>query len=214
MVHTKDLELGERKLIAENLQNQQSQKRSAAVNFLNYRANNVRSKSQWAEVASDDVALLLPITPYRYFPKSEVSDGRRKLRGLEALVIDSASINLMMESIGQGTPQWMDWAKRDCFPRLSYDMSTSDVVSAGDTVICRFMITVSHQQPAPHSSSSSSSNNTSQSTLLTQPGMLYCKFDSQNRVATAEIVYDVMNFINQLQVIIMLNQTSYIVVKG
>jgi PAS domain-containing protein len=209
MVHTKDLELDESKAIAVNLQTQQSLKRSAAVNFLNYRANNVRSKSKWAEVASEDITVLLPITPYRYFPKSEIFDGRRRLLGHESLVIDSASINLMMESIGQGTSQWMDWARRDCFPRLSYEMSTTDVVSAGDTVICRFMITVSHQQPTQNSSSIS--NNSLKSSLLAQPGMLYCKFDSHNRVATAEIVYDVMNFINQLQRFPGFSSTSTIV---
>jgi hypothetical protein len=202
MMLAKDSDVGERKVMADSLESEQHSKRTIALNFLQYRSNNTRLKSKWSEVAHDDVTFCIPITPYRYFPKSEVSDGTRTLRGHEALVIDSASIHLMMESIGHGSKQWIEWARWESFPRLTYESSNADVVSAGDTVVCRFLMTISQSPVSPNNQNSHNTNNGNpnlSNVLMTQPGMLFCKFDSDNRVKSAEMVYDVMNFINQLQ---------------
>lgn len=91
---------------------QQSQKKSVALLFLKYRCENTRSRLQWASILDESFKLILPITPFRYFHKSEIRDGRRLLHGIDAVIADTASVNLMTESIGQGTSTWIESTKR------------------------------------------------------------------------------------------------------
>ncbi len=72
----------------------------------------MRSRLQWAAILDERFVLTLPITPFRYFHKSEIKDGRRVVSGIDAVIADTASLNLMTECIGQGSHTWKECTKR------------------------------------------------------------------------------------------------------
>lgn len=60
------------------------------------------------------------------------------------------------------------------------------MITANDTVICRVLIRIM--------------NHRTMTTSCVQPGMLFCRFSADGKISAAEMVFDVMNFINQIQV--------------
>ncbi len=49
--------------------------------FLTYRARNEQDRSKWEQILDENVSLVMPITPYRFFFKNEISGNIRKLSG-------------------------------------------------------------------------------------------------------------------------------------
>lgn len=43
--------------------------------------------------------MILPITPYRSFPPIEVYEGQRYIKGIEAIMLDTASLNVFLQSV-------------------------------------------------------------------------------------------------------------------
>lgn len=43
--------------------------------------------------------MMLPITPYRSFPPIEVYEGQRYVKGIEAIMLDTASLSVFFQSI-------------------------------------------------------------------------------------------------------------------
>lgn len=73
------------------------------------------------------------------------------------------------------------------FHKLLVDISPNDLVCSGDNVFCKFNMRIVHER-----------------TMLTsclQSAMLHCRLDENDRLLTAELVFDVMHFVNQLQVV-------------
>lgn len=68
----------------------------------------MRNLAKWQEILSDNVTFTLPITPYRFFHKKDIKEGCRKLSGIDAIISDTASVTLMLESIGLGSNQWKE----------------------------------------------------------------------------------------------------------
>jgi hypothetical protein len=80
---------------------------------MSYRSQNVRERDKWAGVLAEGVEFTLPITPYRSFHKGDIRcNSNRVIVGIEAVMADSASLALMVETIGQGNPQWRDAVKK------------------------------------------------------------------------------------------------------
>jgi hypothetical protein len=63
---------------------------------------------RWAAILEENFIFYLPITPYRNFHKSDIVNSGRVLVGIDAAIADTASLGLMVETIGQGTPAWKD----------------------------------------------------------------------------------------------------------
>lgn len=94
--------------------------------FLNYRANNIQNRKYWELICDESFAMTLPITPYRYYNRAEVNawyvppspsignrrNSQRVVEGIDALLIDTASVALMVESIGLGNSSWIEYLKR------------------------------------------------------------------------------------------------------
>lgn len=43
----------------------------------------------------------MPVTPYRYFPASEVVDNCRHVHGIEGIIRDTASLHVLAQSLGR-----------------------------------------------------------------------------------------------------------------
>jgi hypothetical protein len=75
--------------------------------FLSYRAANVQDYSKWAAILDESFTLAIPITPYMPFNKTEVVNSQRLLNGINSFMADVASLAMMVDSVGFGTPAWV-----------------------------------------------------------------------------------------------------------
>ena len=104
------------------------------------------------------------------------------------MIADTASLSLMVESVGLGSCQWKESMKRGVSCRVIYGVQQQDFHCAGDLVMCRYtMRTEGFQEVGAFSS-------------CEQCGMLLCRFGESNKLTSVEMVFDVMGFMQQLQV--------------
>ena len=62
------------------------------------------NRSVWSTLLEESITLLLPVTPYRSFPPSQVIDSRRLIKGLDAVMLDSMSVRAFLQAI---VPVWV-----------------------------------------------------------------------------------------------------------
>ncbi len=67
--------------------------------FLNFRTKCILDRSLWTTLLEENAMMILPITPYRSFPPIEVYEGQRYVKGIEAIMLDTASLNLFLQTI-------------------------------------------------------------------------------------------------------------------
>jgi hypothetical protein len=71
---------------------------------------------------------------------------------------------------------------------VTYTSSKDDMLAAGDLVMARYVLrTEGHELVGAQSP-------------CIQHGMLQCRFNKQNKMVAAEMMFDVMGFMQQLQV--------------
>jgi hypothetical protein len=83
--------------------------------FLVYRARNCRERERWAAILDEAFVFTIPITPFRSFHRKEIQGSHRVVRGIDAMMAECASLALMAESIGLGSPKWRQAIKRYVF---------------------------------------------------------------------------------------------------
>lgn len=70
-----------------------------------------------------------------------------------------------------------------------YAANKEDMLAAGELIMCRYILrTEGFESVGAHCS-------------VVQHGMLQCRFNKANKIAAAEMIFDVMGFMQQLQVI-------------
>lgn len=96
--------------------------------MLFYRSSAETSSQRWRTILDDYFHMVLPITPYRSFPPSEVYGGQRHLFGVDAMIADTTSFAVMVQSIG--------------FPRddgeqlrVQYYCGPQDIISSGERYV-------------------------------------------------------------------------------
>merc|ERR1711862_1078449 len=70
---------------------------------------------------------------YRSFQKSEIEKGSRILKGVEAMIRDTASMSVMIETIGSRNHQWLE-RKRDDFI-LTMDPSSGNTLNRTRSIV-------------------------------------------------------------------------------
>ena len=188
MNNQKDLEERERRALGERIYDTHIIRKNAVRLMLSYRAANVRDREKWAAILDEGFVFTLPITPYRSFQKGEIVSSSRVIVGIDAAIADATSLAMMVESLGQNTDSWKDAVKRGQSCRVVYIAGKDDMLSAGDQVMCRYLLrTEGHDMVGAASS-------------CVQHGMVQCRFNKQNKMVLAEMMFDVMGFMQQLQV--------------
>jgi len=190
----KKQEVEERLALGRRISETQLARRNAVRLFLSYRASNEKDRNRWATILDENVEVTMPITPYRSFRKSEIRQNgdtsKRVIYGIDAVMCDAASLYLMVESIGQGSGKWKEAVKKGKTCRLVYRSSSEDIVSAGDTVMCKFITEINGCDAVGGVGS------------CLQQCMLQCRFNRDNggrRIVAAEFIFDVMGYMQQLQ---------------
>jgi hypothetical protein len=154
---------------------------------LSYRAANLRDREKWGSILDESFVLTLPITPYRSFRRSDIVSSYQVLVGIDTAITDANSLALMVESIGQDSLLWKESIKRGQSCRIVYSTSAEHMFSAGDTVMCRFVMRTAGYEAMGALGG------------CVQHGMLYARFNDANKIVAAEMVFDVMAFMQQLQ---------------
>lgn len=187
MRNQKDSETSERRALGKRIYDMQLARKSALGVFLTYRGCNLRSYDKWAEILDDKFILKMPITPYRSFYKGDIVNNVRIVCGIEGAIAESASIFVMAQAIGYGNPKWVTAMKNCSGCYITHEFGPDDMLASGDQVICRFrmkveggdMVGIKHN--------------------CVQNGMIKARFGENNKIVSAEMVFDVMGFMQQLQ---------------
>ncbi len=179
----------ERKVVGERILNMDAVKRQSVLLFLSYRAGNMQDRSKWELLLDEAFTFTLPITPYRAFLKTEVKGSCRTVTGMDGVIRDSASIALMLQTLGQGNACWREGVLNGTGCKFTYYVARDDILVAGDLAMCRYLLKVDGCEKLGSDQA------------CYQPGMLQCRFCPQtNKIVHAEMVFDVMGFMQQLQV--------------
>jgi len=190
MTNQRDVEENERLLLAESILETNEIRRDMVKLFLSYRAQNQMSKDMWSEILDENILFSLPVTPYRSYLLPEVNNNVRVLKGIDSIINDTASLALMLECMGQSSLKYSDyWAnatKRGEGCAINFIVNKDDVIVGGDLVICRF--TMRTQGSGVGANLTSFLN-----------GMLQCQFNRANKIISAEMAFDVMGYMQQLQ---------------
>ena len=188
MTQQRDMELRERRALGERIYDTHVIRKNAVRLLLTYRAATVRDRETWSAILDEGFVFTLPITPYRSFQKGEIISSNRVVVGIDAAIADVASLALMVENVGQNTDPWKDAVKRGQSCRVAYVAGKGDMVAAGDLVMCRYIMrTEGHDLVGAAGA-------------CVQHGMLQCRFNRHNKMVSAEMMFDVMGFMQQLQV--------------
>lgn len=185
--HQKEVEESERRLLGKRIYDAQATRRQALGLFLTYRGSNLRDYCKWAEILDEKVVLKMPITPYRSFHKADIVNNSRLVHGIEGAISDSASLFVMAQGIGFGNPKWITAMKNGTGCFISHQFSADDIVTSGNKAMCHFELRVERGELVGVSH------------RCVQNGMIKASFNDANRIVSAEIVFDVMGFMQQMQ---------------
>jgi len=188
MVRQKNIEEAERIALGIRIFETQQMRKNTVRLYLSYRAVNMRERDKWANILDDSFQLILPITPYRSFPKGTIINSSRVVIGIDAAMADTASLALMAQGIGMSSPLWQESIKSGQACRLAYITSQDEMVAANEHVMCPFTLRTEGFEQVGATQG------------CVQHGMLQARFNLQNKLVAVEMMFDVMGFMQQLQV--------------
>jgi len=154
------------------------------MSFFALRSSNERRRRLWSSILDESCfACVMPVTPYRSFPSSEVqvSKCQRTIMGIDAIIADTASLHVLFQSL----------VDRSQFPLskvdFRYTLVTEESVVAGNQMMARWIL------------STTNATQCGANMEVTKEGMLCCKFNSAHRITGFELMFDVMAFMLQLK---------------
>ncbi|CAM9669821.1 unnamed protein product [Heterosigma akashiwo] len=88
----------------------------------------------------------MPLTPYRSFPQSQVQDGARKVKGIEDVLADVASLQVMLDNLGKNTEKWKQVTKSPNTPRveMKYKINQKELLVQGDMIMANWNMQTSN----------------------------------------------------------------------
>ena len=154
------------------------------MSFFALRSANEKRRELWASILDESCfACVLPVTPYRSFPASEVqvSKCQRTILGIDGMMSDTASLHVLLNSL----------VDRSRFPNATivfrYTLVTEEAVVAGNQMMARWvMSTLNATQCGARME-------------VAKQGMLCCKFNSAHKIIGLELMFDVMALMLQLK---------------
>jgi len=154
------------------------------MSFFALRSANEKRRQLWASILDESsFSCILPVTPYRSFPASEVqvSKCQRTVLGIDGMMSDTASLHVLVNTL----------VDRSRFPTASiafrYTLVTEEAVVAGNQMMARWVMqTLNATQCGAR-------------TEVSKQGMLCCKFNSAHKIVGLELMFDVMALMLQLK---------------
>jgi PAS domain S-box-containing protein len=154
------------------------------MSFFALRSANEKRRDLWASILDESCfTCVVPVTPYRSFPASEVqvSKCQRTILGIDGMMADTASLHVLLNSL----------VDRSRFPNATivfrYTLVTEEAVIAGNQIMARWvMSTLNATQCGARME-------------VAKQGMLCCKFNSAHKIIGLELMFDVMALMLQLK---------------
>jgi len=184
LCHERDVLVSERAGAANLLVEMHNTRTDVLMSFFALRSANERRRELWSSILDESrFACLLPVTPYRSFPASEVQAARcqRTVLGIDGIMADTSSLHVLLNSL----------VDRTRFPsariKFKYTVVTEDAVVAGNQVMARWIMSTSNAMECGANME------------VSKRGMLCCKFNSSHKITGLELMFDVMAFMLQLK---------------
>jgi PAS domain-containing protein len=142
-----------------------------------------KKRSLWSSILEESVTCVLPVTPYRSFPASEVqiSKCQRTILGIDAMMADTASLHVLFNS----------FVDRSKYPseevQFKYTLVSEEAVVSGDQIMARWEMTTTNAIKLGSKKE------------LKKVGMLCARFNSRHKLVSLELIFDVMAFMLQLK---------------
>ena len=154
------------------------------MSFFALRSTNEKRRKLWSSILDESrFTCIMPVTPYRSFPASEVqvSKCQRTILGIDAMMADTSSLHVLFSSLVDRTkyPE----GKID----FRYTLVTEESVVAGNQMMARWVM------------STTNATELGARMEVAKQGMLCCKFNSAHRIIGLELMFDVMAFMLQLK---------------
>jgi len=154
------------------------------MSFFALRSANEKRRPLWASILDESCfSCVLPVTPYRSFPASEVqvSKCQRTILGIDGMMSDTASLHVLLNTL----------VDRSRFPtsaiQFRYTLVTEEAVVAGNQMMARWVMqTLNAIQCGARME-------------VSKQGMLCCKFNSAHKIVGLELMFDVMALMLQLK---------------
>jgi len=154
------------------------------MSFFALRSANEKRRPLWASILDESCfACVIPVTPYRSFPASEVqvSKCQRTVLGIDGMMSDTASLHVLLNTL----------VDRSRFPtsaiQFRYTLVTEEAVVAGNQMMARWVMqTLNATQCGARME-------------VSKQGMLCCKFNSAHKIVGLELMFDVMALMLQLK---------------
>jgi PAS domain S-box-containing protein len=154
------------------------------MSFFALRSSNEKRRKLWASILDEsNFACVMPVTPYRSFPTSEVqvSKCQRTILGIDAMMADTASLHVLFDSL----------VDRSKFPfgkiDIRFTLVTEEAVVAGSQMMARWVMTTTNAIQCGARME------------VAKQGMVCCKFNSAHIIVGLELMFDVMAFMLQLK---------------
>jgi len=154
------------------------------LTFFSFRSSNEMRRQLWSSILDESCfQCVLPVTPYRSFPASEVqlSKSQRTILGIDGMISDTASLHVLLNSL----------VNRSLYPegkiKFRYTLISEDAVVSGNQMMTRWAMTTLNAVE------------NGARVEVSQRGMLCCKFSSAHTIVGLEIMFDAMAFMLQLK---------------
>lgn len=108
-------------------------RRETIETFLEYRYSNV-DREKWRRIVDDHIKISLPATPYRPRLPKEDNATMRRLKGVDGLMKDSASISQTMSMISQRA----NAQKHTTGKNIDFTCKPTDLLTVGDRLMCHW----------------------------------------------------------------------------
>lgn len=179
----RDTLLTERACAATHLLEVQKIRTEVLMAFFALRSMYEKKRSLWSSILEESVTCVLPVTPYRSFPASEVqiSKCQRTILGIDAMMADTASLHVLLNS-------FVDRTKHpDEEVQFRYTLVSEEAVVSGDQIMTRWEMTTTNATKLGSKKE------------LKKVGMLCARFNSRHKIVSLELIFDVMAFMLQLK---------------
>mmetsp|Transcript_11433 Transcript_11433/g.15740 ORF Transcript_11433/g.15740 Transcript_11433/m.15740 type:complete len:896 (+) Transcript_11433:59-2746(+) len=170
----------ERKNTLSKLADQTLLRKKVLQTMFYFRSTAETDPVKWASILEESFVLIMPITPYRSFPPSEVIEGQRHIKGISGVILDTASFILMIQSIATTHDD-------DETISVQYYSGPNESVMADNVFMCKWHMTTMN---AVRKGSRYE---------ITKNGMAKAIFSPQNKLISVELAFDVMSFMQQLR---------------
>jgi PAS domain S-box-containing protein len=153
------------------------------LSFFALRCKYEKKRALWSSILDESFTCVMPVTPYRSFPASEVqiSKCQRTVMGVDGIMSDTASLHVLLNTL----------VDRSCFPdgkvEFRYTLIAEEAVVSGSQMMARWSL-----------------NTTNAIALgakreVKKMGMLCARFSSSHKIVSLELMFDVMAFMLQLK---------------